>query len=83
MNRQHVIAGPYRIAHRYAQAQGWGDDDYLIITRGHQLAKLDPALIASIVIIKLHALGERILDEIHQEIDRVQALWPVRTWIAA
>lgn len=78
-HRVHVIAGPYRLAHRYAERRGWNPDDFVIVTRGHQLARLDPALIAEIIILKLHTLGQRIMEEIREEIDRVKALWPVRT----
>lgn len=84
MNRQYrVIAGPYRIAKRYAQSRGWAEDEVIIVTRGHQLARLDPALIASIVTVKLHTMGARIVAEIQEEIARVKALWPVPTLAAA
>lgn len=78
MNRQYrVIAGPYRIAKRYAESQGWSSDDFVIVTRGHQIARLDPAQISYIITVKLHDLSTRILDEMHHEIARVKALWPV------
>lgn len=84
MHRQfHVIAGPYRVARRYAERRGWTDDEIVIVTRGHQLAKLDPALIAAIITVKLHALGQRIMEEIREQIDQVRALWPVPTVVAA
>lgn len=84
MNRQYrVIAGPYRIAKRYAQSRGWAEDEVIIVTRGHQLARLDPALIVSIVTVKLHTMGARIVDEIQLEIARVSALWPALTLAAA
>ncbi len=73
-----VIAGPYRVARRFAQSQGWDEDDYVIVSRGHQLARLDPALIGEIVVVKLHDLGERIKAEIVQEIQQLRSLWPVR-----
>lgn len=78
-----VIAGPYRVARKYAASMGWSGDTYMIVTRGHQLAGLDPALIASIVTVKLHTLGERIVAEIREEIERVRSLWPVPTSAAA
>lgn len=84
MNRKiRVIAGPYRVARKYAASMGWADDSYLIVTRGHQLATLDPALIASIVTVKLHTLGQRIVEEIREEIERLRTLWPVPTTAAA
>ena len=80
MSRKYrVIAGPYRVARRYAQRQGWTPDEYVIVSRGHQLAKLDPAMIAEIIMVKLHELAGRIVTEIHEEIDRVRTLWPVQT----
>lgn len=79
----HVIVGPYRAARRYAERRGWSEDEIVIVTRGHQLAKFDPALIAAIITVKLHALGQRVMEEIHEEIDRVRALWPVPTVVAA
>lgn len=75
--RYHVIAGPYRMAKKYAASRGWSDDEIIIVTRGHQLAQLDPALIVSIVTVKLHQLGVRIIAEIREEIERVRVLWPV------
>jgi hypothetical protein len=80
VNRKYrVIAGPYRVARRYAQRQGWSPDEYVIVCRGHQLAALDPAMIAEIIMVKLHDLGQRVLAEIHEEIARVKTLWPVQT----
>jgi hypothetical protein len=84
MNRQYrVIAGPYRTAKRYAESMGWALDEIVIVSRGHQLASLDPALIASIVTVKLHDLGHRFVAEIQEEINRVKALWPVPTQAVA
>lgn len=78
-----VVAGPHRIAKRYALSRGWADDEVIIVTRGHQLARLDPELITSIVTVQLHTLGARITAEIQEEIARVAALWPVLTQAAA
>lgn len=79
-----VIAGPYRLARKYAQSRGWANDEFLIVTRAHQLASLDPKLIATIVTVRLHTLGRRVTEDIEQEIDRVCALWPVhRAAVAA
>lgn len=78
-----VITGPYRVARRYATSMGWHDEEYLIVTRGHQLARLDPAMIATIIEVKLNTLGQRIADEIRDEIDRLRTLWPVPTVAAA
>lgn len=78
-----VIAGPYRVARRYAASLGLSEDQYLIVTRGHQLARLDPAMIASIVTVKLSTLTTNIMQEIHDEIDRLQVLWPVPITAAA
>jgi uncharacterized small protein (DUF1192 family) len=84
VNRQYrVIAGPYRLAKRYAQSMGWDEDEFVIVTRGHQLARLDPALILSIVTVKLHELSQRIVADIQEEINRLRALWPVPTLAAA
>jgi hypothetical protein len=79
-----VIAGPYRVARKYALSQGWPEDEIMIVTRGHQLANLDPALIASIITVKLHTMGARIITELRDEIERICTLWPqVRTVAAA
>lgn len=78
-----VVVGPHRLARRYAQRHGWAEETYLIITRAHQLARLDPALVASIVMVKLHHLGQRIAEEIHDEVMRIKTLWPVPTQAAA
>jgi hypothetical protein len=84
VNRKYrVIAGPYRIAKHYATSMGWTLDEIVIVSRGHQLANLDPALIASIVTVKLHDLSQRIVAEIQEEINRVKALWPVPTQAVA
>lgn len=84
MNRKYrVIAGPYSAARKYALSRGWSEDEVFIITRGHQLAKLDPALIASIITIKLHTMGARVTIEIQDEIHAIRALWPVETLAAA
>lgn len=72
-----VIAGPYRYARRYAESMGWTADEYVIIVRGHQLATLDPARVAAIITVKLHTMGQRVVDDIREEIDRLRALWPV------
>lgn len=84
MNRKiRVIAGPHRVARRYAASMGWADSDFIIVTRGHQIASLDPNLILNIVTVRLHVLGGKIMDEINVEIDRVRTLWPVPTVAAA
>lgn len=84
MNRKfRVIAGPYRVARKYALSQGWSEDEVMIVTRGHQLANLDPNLIASIITVKLHTMGARIFTEIRVEIDRIRALWPHVRAVAA
>lgn len=72
-----VLAGPYRQARRYAHHHQLREDQYLIITRAHQLAALDPQLIIAIIVIELPALGQRIVTEITEEINRVLALYPV------
>lgn len=78
MNRQYrVIAGPHRLARKYAESRGWGEDEYIIVTRGHQLARLDPALVAAIIMVKLNHFGQRIAWEIKVEIDRMRTLWSV------
>jgi hypothetical protein len=78
-----VLAGPARLAHRYAQRMGWAENEYIVITRGHQLARLDPARVKQIVVIKVHALGKVIAADIHEEILRIKALWPVPMVAAA
>lgn len=78
-----VIAGPYGIARKYAKSMGWVGDDFLIVTRGHQLATLDPALVGSIVTVRLDTLGSRVGEEIREEIERLRALWPVPMTAAA
>lgn len=78
-----VVAGPYRLAKRYAESMGWAAEEFLIVTRAHMLAQLDPALIAAIVEVRLNNLGDRISTEIRQEIDRLRTLWPVPTAAAA
>lgn len=84
MNRKYrVIAGPYSVARKYALAQGWAEGEVMIVTRGHQLASLNPALIASIVTVKLHTLSERIRHEIEYQIDAIRVLWPVEALAAA
>lgn len=84
MNRQYrVIAGPYRIAKHFAASKGWAEDEVIIVSRGHQLANLDPALITSIITVRLHELGRRIVADIKEEIARVHALWPVPVEAAA
>ncbi len=72
----HVVAGPYRHAKAYAARQGWPQDSYVIVTRGHQLAGLDPALIVSVVAVKLRSLGARVATELFDEMSRLTALWP-------
>jgi hypothetical protein len=79
----HVIAGPHRVAKRYAQSRGLPEDEFVIVSRAHQLAKLDPALILRIITVKLDALGERVRDEIEREIASMSVLWPVPTHAAA
>lgn len=84
MNRKfRVVVGPYQAARRWAVKQGLHEDEIVIVTRGHQLAALDPALILQIIAVKIHQLGEKILDEIRLEVDRVRALWPVETVLGA
>lgn len=82
-NKIHVVAGPYCLAKRYASRQGWADAEFIIVTRAHQLARLDPALIAEIITVKLYDLGFRIAAKIFEEIDRMVALFPVRLVAAA
>lgn len=77
MRKYRVIAGPYRLARRFAERRGWTEEEYLIVTRGHQLARLDPALITAIFVLKLNVLGQRVKQEIREEIARVRTLWPV------
>lgn len=78
MNRKYrVIAGPYRLARKYAESRGWSEDEYIIVTRGHQLARLDPALVAAIFTVKLHHFATRVAVEIKDEIERMRALWSV------
>lgn len=72
-----VLAGPHSLARRYAERHGWAEDSYIIVTRSHQLARLDPSLVATIIMVKLYALGERIAAEIRDEIMSIKALWPV------
>lgn len=81
--KKHVLVGPARLAHRYAQRRGWSEDGYLIVTRAHQLARLDPELIFSIVCVRLEALGEKVMIELRREIDRIRMLWPVPALAAA
>lgn len=76
MSKIQVIAGPFRQAQKYAQAQGLDPDEFMIVTRAHQLAGLDPARIARIVVVKLAHLGERIVKEIKDEIESLTVLWP-------
>lgn len=83
VRKYRVIAGPYRAARRYAQSMGWSVDEYIIVTRGHQLAHLDPALILDIVTVRLNTLATKISLEIHDEIDQVKTLWPVPLAVAA
>jgi hypothetical protein len=78
-----VVAGPYRVARKYAMSQGWTDDEIMIVSRGHQLAVLDPALIASIITVKLHTMGARVINEIRDEIENIHALWPQIHTVAA
>lgn len=74
-----VIAGPHRLARRYAKRRGWNEDEYIIVTRGHQLAQLDPSMIAAIITVELHTMARRVIEEIRLEIDRIRVLWPVQT----
>lgn len=78
----HVIAGPYRLARRFAERRGWSEDQYMIVTRGHQIAKLDPELIAKIFVVCLHHFADRIAEEIKDEINRVRSLWTVPLAVA-
>jgi hypothetical protein len=78
-----VLVGPYRVARRYAEAQGWSQDSYQIVVRGHQLARLDPARVAAITIVKLHTMTQKVIEEINQEIDRLRSLWTVPMSVAA
>ncbi len=73
--KMRVVAGPYRLAKRYAESQGW--DSYVIVTRGHQLAALDPELIEDIVFMRARELGDRIFKEIVHEFHKIRALWPM------
>lgn len=77
MSKIQVIAGPHREARRYAQTQGLSPDEYLIVTRAHQLAGLNPERIVRIVMVKMANLGSRIAQELREEIGQLTALWPV------
>lgn len=83
MSKLQVIAGPYQLAKRYAQAHRLHPDEYVIVTRGHQLARLDPAMITKVITVQLHTMGARITGEIHDELARLKALWPVPLLAAA
>lgn len=85
MNRSQfrVIAGPYRNAKRYAESKGWTPDEYVIVTRAHQLCGLDPARIATIITVHMNALSARINAEIHEELRTLKALWPIPMLAAA
>ena len=78
-----VLAGPHRLARRYAERKGWAEDSYIIVTRSHQLARLDPALMVSIVMVKLNALGERVAAEIREELSVIRALWTIPMQVEA
>lgn len=69
-----VLVGPYRVARDFAAARGLQEHEYLIVTRAHQLAKLDPLLVGSIV--RLPGLAERFAKDIRDEVDRITALFP-------
>lgn len=77
MNKLKVVAGPYAVAQRYAKQKGWHPDEYMIVTRAHQIARLDPATVVAVITVKLQNLGQRIVAEIHEELDKLRALWPV------
>lgn len=83
MKQYRVIAGPYRIAHRYAQTMGWAENEFVIVVRGHQLARLDPAQISAIITIKLHTMAARVITDLRDAIDQVRTLWPVPMQTAA
>lgn len=84
MNRKiRVIAGPHRTARQYAKSMGWRETEFIIVTRGHQLAQLDPSMILSIFTVKLHTLGKRVEDELMEEINALKTLWPIPTLAAA
>lgn len=84
MNRKyHVVAGPYRLARKYAKSQGWRDDQFVIVTRGHQLAALDPQLMLKISLVQVHTLGQAVYDEIRVAIEHIRALWSVPMEAAA
>lgn len=75
MNRKlRVLVGPYRAARRFAALKGLEEHEYMIVTRAHQLAKLDPMLVRSIV--RLPGLAERFAQEIREEVDRITVLFP-------
>jgi hypothetical protein len=78
-----VVVGPYRAAKRYAQSRGWSEEEYVVVTRGHQLARLDPAKLATIFTVKINGLGQRAVGELREEADRLKALWPVPILTAA
>lgn len=82
MRELRVLAGPARLARRYAERQGWPEESYLIITRGHQLARLDPARVTVIVMVKLAQLGKTIAEEITEEVALIKALWSVPTTVS-
>lgn len=84
MSRQRVIlAGLPEQAKAYAGRRGLDEDDYIIVTRGDQIARLDPHLVRSIVLIDLHALGEDNAAAIVSEFDRMSNLWTVEIEEAA
>ncbi len=72
-----VLVGPYRIARRYATSMGWSAENFVIVSRAHQLRQLDPATIASICTVRLGELSHRIRQEILAEVFALRALWPV------
>lgn len=78
-----VIVGPYHLAKRYAERFNFHGEDVIIVTRGHQLAKLNPADIAGIITVRLNALGARIARDIAEETRRIRSLWPITIQAAA
>lgn len=78
-----VLVGPFRTARRYAQSMGWAPDEFIIVTRAHMLQGIDPARISRIITLRTNNLGQRVVEEINDEIAVLRALWPVPVVAAA
>ncbi len=83
MSKRRIVVGPYRLCRKYADSMGWNDEQYVIVSRAHQLATMDPAIIGSVITLKLHSLGARIATEITSEICRIRLLWSFPVTAAA